>query len=124
SVANVDPIRETATALEVLHSAPVQERVKQKIGTAPHVSTRVVGETNVVAVNARNTDPRAAVRIADAYATSYVEFKQTQAINEDKAAITQVQATVTDLQRQINQISDGPQRDALIAQQSAFKQTL
>ncbi len=120
---DLDPIRETATAIQVLQSAPVQDRVK-KICRAPRVSANVVGETNVVAVHARNTDAAAAARIANVYATSYVEFKQTQAIDEDLAASAQVKAKVDDLQRQIATLPDGPQRDALISQQSAFKQTL
>jgi capsular exopolysaccharide synthesis family protein len=121
---SLDPIRETATAIQVVQSAPVQDLVTKKIGRAPRVSANVVGETNVVAVHARNTDPAAAARIANAYATSYVEFKRSQAIDEDLAASAQVKAKVDDLQRQIAALPDGTQRDALISQQSAFKQTL
>ncbi len=136
-----DPQRDTDTAIQVLKSAPVKDLVTKKIGTDPKMSAAVVGETNVVAVKARNTNRAAAARIANAYAASYVEFKHSQAIDEHLAASTQVKAKVDDIQHDINALDDrvaaaplaqraaveadvAPQRQTLFSQLGNFQQTL
>jgi polysaccharide biosynthesis transport protein len=141
SGSSLDPQRDADTAIQVLKSASVKDAVKKQLGSAPSISASVVGETNVVAVKARSTSPGSATRIANAYVTSYVEFKRSQAIEENLAASTQVKAKIDDLQRDIKVLearvsSADPeqrdaverdvarQRDALFSQQATFKQTL
>ena len=81
--------------------------------------------------------------MANAYASAYIQFVQTQNLNSTLAAASQIQSKVDDLQRQIDAISSkvaaaaaanpkdqsteanlGPQRDNLVAQQGLFKQQL
>jgi polysaccharide biosynthesis transport protein len=119
-----DAEREAATAIEVIKSEPVRAEVEKKIGSAPQVSVAVVGETNVISIKARSTDAERATLIANAYAESYVSFKRTQAVNESLAATSQVRARVDDLQKEIDGLPEGGQRDALISEQAAFKSTL
>ena len=136
-----DPARAIQTEIQILRSQPVRDAVRKKLGQAPEVSVSPIGQTDVINVAARSTDPRRAAAIANAYAQSYVTFKVTQAVKDVVAAVEQIQGKVTDLQAQINDLDKRigqlpaaqrsavepnfrAQQDALIQQQSAFKQKL
>jgi len=127
------------TEIEVIQSRPVRDAVLKKLGlppstqNVPKVSASQVGTTDIVLVKAQSTNPDSAASIANAYATSYIEFRRTQDVNSLTAAATQLQSEISDLQKQVDadnaQIQNGNtavsgQRDSLISQQSVFKQKL
>src|SRR5205085_1289567 len=111
--------------------------VRQKLGAAPQISASSVGATDDIIVRAHSSKPRDAAAIANAYASSYIDFRRKQAVDDLLAAGQEIQSKVTDLQRQIDAIDNqiggskaaaaqnlGPQRDSLLQQQSLFKERL
>jgi succinoglycan biosynthesis transport protein ExoP len=136
-----DPDRALATEIEVLRGQGVREEVRQKLGSAPPVTAAAVGTTDVIEVTARNTDPRWAAEVANAYATSFIDFKRKRAVDDLLAAAREIQASVNEIQRQIDALdaqvaaalsagqqaareSVTPQKTALVQQVGLFKQTL
>lgn len=137
----VDPNRAIHTEIEVLRSAPVRAEVQRKLGRAPRVSAAAVGQTDVIRVSARSTDPGDARLIANAYATSYIEFRRKQAVDDLFAAGQQLQSKIDSLNQQIEPLNAQlnsadartrpavearvqPQIDSLVSQQTLFKQKL
>src|SRR4051812_1360366 len=135
-----DPNRAVQTEIEVLRSRPVRDLVRQKIGDAPKVTASGVGQTDVLTVRAESTDPKRAALIANTYASSYIEFRRTQAVDDLLAAAQQIQQKVTDLQAQLDSLpvtpattargdtggasSDAARRASLEQQQALFRQKL
>ncbi|MGE0878013.1 MAG: polysaccharide biosynthesis tyrosine autokinase [Acidimicrobiia bacterium] len=137
----VSPTRAIDTEIQVMASAPVRQRVAVKIGRAPDVKISSVGDTDVMAVRARHTDPASAAAIANAYAESYIEFKRQQSIDDLLAASTEIQTKIDQIQRDIDalnaQVSQAPvadraavetsvsvRRNSYLNQQATFRQTL
>jgi polysaccharide biosynthesis transport protein len=139
-----DPNRTLQTEIQVLKSDQVQQRVKDALGLKtdpPDVTGSPIGQTDVVAVKARSTDPRTAQMVADAYVQAYIDFRRTQSVDDLLAASQEIQVKVDQLQQQIDaldqQVAAAPedqraalestlsgQRTALINQQALFKQKL
>jgi len=139
--ARIDPARALATDIEVLESPLVQAEVRSRFGSAPSVSASPVGQTDVVRVTAESTDPKRAADVANAYAAAYIDVRRQQAVDGLLAAGKEIQDRITDLQQQIRGLdaqvtgaaaadqgaireSVSEQRQALVQQQSLFKQTL
>ncbi len=101
---NVNTERAVQTEIEVIEAEPVRGLVKDRIGDAPSVQVRAVGQTDVVAIRAESTDPRRAAVIANAYADAYIDFRRKQALDELSAASAEVQTRITDIQRQIDEL--------------------
>ena len=90
------------TQVQLITSAPVKAAVAQKLGgKAPDVSVNPVGQTDVIDIAATSARPRDAAAVATAYASSYVDFRRTQAVDSLVGAAQQVQAKISDLDRQI-----------------------
>ena len=136
-----DPDRALSTEIEVLRGQGVRSDVRQKLGSAPPVAATPVGTTDVIEVTARSADPRRAADVANAYATSYIDFKRKRAVDDLLAAAREIQASVDEIQRQIDALdaqvaiapptaqqaardSVTPQKTALVQQVGLFKQTL
>lgn len=109
---NVNSERAVQTEIEVLKAEPVQALVREKIGSAPAVQVRPVGETDVVTIRAESTDPARAPVIANAYANAYIEFRLKQAVDQFSAASAGIQDRIADLNSQIaalgSQLSSAP----------------
>ncbi len=120
----IDRERSVRTELRVIESEPVRELVRGRIGAAPDVSAAPQGQTDVVQVRAESTDAKRAAEVANAYANAYIEFRRKQAVDDLVNAAQQIQGKVDDLQRQVDALPAGAQKDALISQQSLFKQKL
>ncbi|MBV8162445.1 MAG: polysaccharide biosynthesis tyrosine autokinase [Acidimicrobiia bacterium] len=130
------PAAAVQTQIELIQSAPVANEVRQRIGSAPSISVSQVGQTQVVHLTASSTSPAAAAKVANTYAQSYIDVRRTQALDDLGAAGAQVQGKIGDLQKQIDAIpvtgnpprSADPamenQREALINQQSVYRQRL
>jgi non-specific protein-tyrosine kinase len=139
--ARVDAARTLATEIEVLKSEQVQAEVRSRLGAAPPVSARVLGETDIVTVSAQSTDPKRAADVANAYATAYVDLKRKQSVDGLLTAGKEIQTHLSDLDKQIGDLDSqaaaatpanqatvreslSTQRTALVDQRAVFKQTL
>jgi polysaccharide biosynthesis transport protein len=125
------------TDIELIQSAQVQDAVTKKIGSAPGVAVTQVGTTNVVDISATSPDPDEAAKVANAYATSYLEVSSGNYLSSINAQVAQYQSQINGLQTQIDQIngqlSDASgtnasnlesQLTSLLAQQQSVKTAL
>ena len=119
----VDPDRATRTEIKVVTSERVKAAVRDALGDAPPVTAEAAGNTDVIQIRARDSDPAQAADTANAYASSYIEVRKAEAIDEILAAVERIQAKLNDLQRQIDQAAPAS-RDVLARQQEAFKNRL
>jgi polysaccharide biosynthesis transport protein len=120
----IDASRAVDTELLVLRSSPVREAVASELGKVPKVTGTSLGQVDALEIRARDADPQRAAAITNAYATAYIDFRRTQAVDDLLAAATQIQRKINELQPQIEATADGSQKAALIEQQSVFKQRL
>lgn len=120
SAQRVDPKRAIETEIRILRSQPIAQAVRDKLGYEASVSARVAGETDIILVTGESTVPRRAADIANAYASSYIEFKRKQIVDEYLAAVNEVQIQIDDLQRQID-ASTEPTRTVLIQRKALFE---
>jgi succinoglycan biosynthesis transport protein ExoP len=119
-----DPARQVQNEIRILSSAPVRDAVRAQLGAAPKVSASAIGATDIIQISARSTDPSRSAALANAYATSYIDYRRKQAVDDVLAASQQVQGKITDLQKQIDAAPGGAQKDSLVQAQSLFKQQL
>jgi len=120
----IDAGRAVDTELLVLRSSPVREAVQREFGRVRKVSGTSLGQVNAIEIRVRDADPQRAAAITNAYATAYINFRRTQAVDDLLTAATQIQDKINQLQPQIEAAADGSQKAALIEQQSVFKQRL
>src|SRR3954470_1911427 len=74
----LDPVRQRATALELITGPNVAARVQRqlKLKSIGGVSASASGHSNVVTITVRNRNRLRAARVADAFAKQYVEFRR------------------------------------------------
>jgi succinoglycan biosynthesis transport protein ExoP len=101
----VDPVRSVQTEIEVINTEPVHDIVRQKIGSAPGVKARAVGQTDLITVRGESTDASRAALIANTYAAAYIDFRRAQALEQFSAASEEIQTKITQLQQQIDNLS-------------------
>jgi capsular exopolysaccharide synthesis family protein len=134
----IDPARAVETEIEIVESEPVQIEVRRRLGTAPGVDATPIGQTDVIEIRARSTNPQRAAAIANAYADAYVDFKRRSAVASLLAAAKEIQAQVTELQQEADAIDARlaaagterqgealrAQRATVLGQQALFEQQL
>lgn len=120
----IDPGRQVRNEIRVVSSAPVRAAVETALGPVPKATARAVGASDLISVSVRSTDPARAAVVANAYATSYIEYSRKQAVDDVLAASRQVQNKISELQQQIDTAAGGAQRESLVASQGFFKQKL
>jgi succinoglycan biosynthesis transport protein ExoP len=129
---DTDAQRAIDTEIKVIQSRTVEDAVRKKLGRVPDISANAAGQTDVIAVSARNTNANQAARDANAYARSYLEVRRKQSVDDFLSAGQQVQTKVNDLQRQLGSlaVTAGPntnldaQRNSLEQQLSYYRQQL
>lgn len=102
---NVNTDRSVQTEIEVIGAEPVRNLVRERIGDAPSVSVRPVGQTDVVTIRAESTNPGRAALVANTYANAYIDFRRKQAIDEFGAAGQEVQGKIAELQAQLDNLA-------------------
>ncbi len=125
--AGVDPDLLVETEIEVIKSDPVRAEVQERLGPVREVEAERVGESLMIELRGRSTNPEQAAAVTNAYATAYIEFRRRQAANEMLAVGQEIQAKISELQRQIETLDPGTEterRDLLVAQQGRFKERL
>jgi succinoglycan biosynthesis transport protein ExoP len=116
------------TMLLLVASAPVQQAVRHRIGSAPPVIASEVAQTNVIAVSATSTDPARAAVIANAYGRAFVRNQQKIALNSLTAAEARLKAQIRSAGQEATALRHKPQAasqlTALINQEAVLKEQL
>jgi polysaccharide biosynthesis transport protein len=129
---DTDAQRAIDTEIKVIQSRTVEDAVRKKLGRVPDISANAAGQTDVIAVSARNTNANQAARDANAYARSYLEVRREQSVDDFLSVGQEVQAKINDLQSQLASlaVTPGPntnldaQRNSLEQQLSYYRQQL
>jgi capsular exopolysaccharide synthesis family protein len=123
------PVTQTdvETELQLVTSAPVQQAVRAQLGSAPAVSASEVGQTNVIAITATSRVPSQAARIANLYATDFVQYRQAAASRNLTTAEAQLRSQISSLGQQLSSFpanTNSPEASALLNQQAVLKEQL
>lgn len=94
------------TETEVLSSDSVVSEVRANLGSAPPVSARRVGSTEVMRITASSGTPAMAARIANVYADAYVSYRKQQAVGDMEAAAQGIESTIKDLHAQMDALDN------------------
>jgi capsular exopolysaccharide synthesis family protein len=111
------------TELQLVNSAPVQNEVLKQLGRIPGISADQVGQTNVIAVTAVSPTPSLAAKIANAYASAFVNWSTATTISNLAAAEKQLTGEISAIGKQISQLrsATSAQASALSSQQAVLK---
>ena len=92
---------EVLTELQLVTNAPVKGQVTKKLGFIPNISAAEVGQTNEISLTATARTPVLAARVANTYATTFVAYERTNALNNLLAAEQQIEGQITALDAQL-----------------------
>ena len=114
---------EVQTELQLVTSAQVQSQVRKKLGHTPGVAASQVGQTNVIAVTAVSQSPALAAKIANAYASAFVQWSTATTISNLAAAENQLKKEIKAISKQISKLgsSTSAQASALSNSQAVLK---
>lgn len=129
------------TEVEIVTSPPVRQAVLERLGRGGEVVATFVAGSDVFSVIAKAADASTAAALANAYAESYVEIRQRQAVDELVSAQEAIRSKIGDLQAQIDRLVQeisagsgserllleqnlGVRRNALVSEQAVFQQQL
>jgi succinoglycan biosynthesis transport protein ExoP len=123
------PVTQTdvETELQLVTSAPVQQAVRAQLNSAPVISASEVGQTNVMAITATSNVPSQAARIANVYATAFVQYQQSVAERNLANAEAQLRSQISSLTQQLKPFrrnTTAPEATALLNQQAVLKEQL
>ncbi len=114
---------DVATELQLLKSAPVLDAVKNRLHLSQlNVAGAEQGQTNVISVTATNRDPVLAARVANAYATEFVNFETYVALKSLTTAEVQLQTQINAIEQELVSTSGTPQGVALATQEAVLKE--
>jgi capsular exopolysaccharide synthesis family protein len=94
-----------ATEIRVVESLALQERVSTELGFPASASGGGDPESSVLSITARDTSPRRAAEVANAYAAAYIELRREQSIRDIEDATKLLQARVAQYQRDIDALT-------------------
>jgi len=123
---------EVQTRIQLITSQPVKAAVARQlhVSSAPASSVAAIGVTDVVSVSVTTTNARMAASAANAYANSYITYQQQATVAFLVDAAQQIQAKINSTDQQIaamgpsSSAAPNPARDALAAQEAAFRAQL
>ncbi len=125
-----EPVTQTdvETELQLVTSAAVQQAVRQQLGSTPGVSASEVGQTNVMAITAISPVASQAARIANLYATSFVQYQQAVASHSLASAEAQLRSQISSVGQQLSSLhgnaTTSAEESALLNQQAVLKEQL
>jgi tyrosine-protein kinase len=136
---NLDTERELVLSEAVARKVKEEENLSTSVGALlGHARVQVLTDTEVMEVKFVDPDPAAAARLANAFATAYVEFRSEQTIDQFQAAASSVQRRIdgikenlAELNQEIQETKDisskatlQAQRDALVASLGVLQERL
>lgn len=92
---------EIRTEIEVMQARSVRDAVTEALGRPVDVTVEAKGETDVVRLTARSTDPAAAAEAANVYAETYVATRRAAQVADLLTAAEQVQAQLTGIDAEL-----------------------
>lgn len=109
------------TEIEVLQSAPVVQRVREKLGgTAPPITAESVSGTEFVKVTAESGDPESAAAIPNAYVDAYVDYRRQQTVDNLTPVRDQAQVRFDQVQNEINDLTEQLNRTSPLTQPQTY----
>ncbi|MGH3217628.1 MAG: polysaccharide biosynthesis tyrosine autokinase [Streptosporangiaceae bacterium] len=123
------PVTQTdvETELQLVTSAPVQQAVRQRLGSTPVVSASEIGQTNVIAITSTSRVPSEAALIANLYADDFVQYRQTVASRSLASAEAQLRSQISSIGQQLSSLqgaSNSAAASALLNQEAVLKEQL
>ena len=127
--AQLQPVTQTdvETELQLVMSAPVQQAVRNQLGSTPTVTASEVGQTNVIAITANSQVPSRASLIANLYANAFVQYRQAVETRSLTTAEAQLRSQISSLGQQLSSFGSNttsPAASALLNQQAVLKEQL
>ena len=127
--AQLQPVTQTdvETELQLVMSAPVQQAVRNQLGSTPTVTASEVGQTNVIAITANSKVPSRASLIANLYANAFVQYRQAVEARSLTTAEAQLRSQISSLGQQLSSFGSNttsPAASALLNQQAVLKEQL
>lgn len=136
-----DPRETMETEIALINSAPVRQAVEEKVGSTSSVEVTPQGETAIIEISARDSDPARAALVANTYADAYIGYRRTQAVKELQSAGEEVLRKIDQLEQQIQALDEqvldapvalqstvasrlAPERELLASQQGLFRSRL
>lgn len=86
---------DVATDLQLITEGQVKAKAEKVLGFSLTVSASEVGQTNVINLTATAATPALAAKVANTYATTFVRYQRTNALNALTAAESQIQRQIT-----------------------------
>ncbi|MBW3573522.1 MAG: polysaccharide biosynthesis tyrosine autokinase [Actinobacteria bacterium] len=109
------------TEIEVLQSAPVVQRVREKLGgTAPSITAESVSGTEFVKVTGESRDPESAAAIPNAYVDAYVDYRRQQTVDNLTPVRDQAQVRFDQVQNEINDLTEQLNRTSPLTQPQTY----
>jgi len=123
------PVTQTdvLTELQLVTSAPVQQAVRNQLGSTPTVSASEIGQTNVIAITATSQVPSQASLIANLYANAFVQYRQAVESRSLTTAEAQLRSQISSLGQQLSSFGSNttsPEASALLNQEAVLKEQL
>lgn len=119
-----DPERLLGTEIRVVRGPEVRAAVQSRLGGAPpKVAVQAATDADVIRITARGGHAHRSSTVANAYADSYLEFRQREAMEAFVKVNRDLQAAINDFQGQIEKAT-GTERDTLLQAQGGFRQKL
>ncbi len=129
AAAQLQPVTQTdvETELQLVMSAPVQQAVRNQLGSAPAVTASEVGQTNVIAITANSQVPSQASEVANLYANAFVQYRQAVEARSLTTAEAQLRSQISSLGQQLSSFGSNTTSaaaSALLNQQAVLKEQL
>lgn len=114
-VTDVDPERAIRNEVDFVESDAVTVAVEAELGPDAAISIGASNDRDTLRFTAESTDADEAAEIANVFATTYIEVRRQQAVEQIGATRATVQQRIDDLNQQIERIApDDPQAQARI----------
>ncbi len=114
---------QVGTELQLLTSPAIVSAVESRLGLSTlNVSVGDQGQTNVISVTAQASRADQAARIANAYATEFVDLENTMALKNITRAETQLQQQINSVEKELPSTSSTPQGTALANQLASLQE--
>ncbi len=126
-----DADRSMRNELEVAESRPVVSVIEDLYGDEPRISVKIETGRDVLRFAASDPDPDVAAEMADTYATTFLEVRETAILDEFLDAAQAVQNRIDEVDAALALLGENPssaadrsQRDLLLTQRSLLVQRL
>jgi len=115
--------------LQLIANGPVNDQVAKKLGFTPKVSAVEVGQTDIISLTATARKPALAARAANTYASTFVAYERTDALNALIAAEQQLELQILAIDAQLKPLeavtspsaNTTAEISALVSEEAALK---